>query len=192
MKTFIMSACAFLMLTTTAAWAVQPYDTIRQLPYEPYYLHNAWLVTNAMTSRSGTVFIDGGSASGGAARYMAQNTDGSVAIYSIDPWLIPGSYQLFLSNVIQENNTDKITPLRLSSKEAAEGTQIIADVIYLNGTNNYILGQQIVQWFSHLSSNGAICGDGWNFQDTSLAVTKSADKLGLTIEVNGTFWIVHR
>lgn len=172
--------------------AVQPYDSVRTIPYEPYYLPNSWVVLNQFNNREGTVFVDVGSTQNGASRYIAQNVGDGVNVYAISPWSDLGSFQQFLSNVIQENTTERIIPLRMDSNEASDSLNIIADIIYLNSDDPDTLHNNIILWSSHLSTNGAIVGDNWNFLAIELAVITAANNLGLTLANDGTLWILHR
>jgi hypothetical protein len=133
------------------------------------------------------VFVDVNSENGAAARFIAANAPAGTVVYNFSSWHGLGEYQQFLSNVIQENSTS-IIPIRMSSEEAANGLNVVADLIYLNASDPFALGQDISFWAMHLSDVGSISGDNWNIPEIALAVAQAAQNLGLTISMAGTFW----
>lgn len=192
MKKIIQGTFTALLVLSANCFSQQPYDSIRHVPYEPYFLSNSYLVSYTLSARDGTTFIDVGSHNGAAARYIAQNTDDSVAVFSVNPWEEEGSFQAFLSNVIDENTADKISPFKMSSSEAAEAFNFMADVIYFDTSDPSSLAHDITVWFSHLNGNGAMCGDNLNHNAVSVAVWTAASNLDLTVDVSGSFWTMHR
>jgi hypothetical protein len=192
MKKWIISLSALLACASGWADIPEPYASIRLVPYEPYFLPNSFLVSNEFAARSGAIFIDVRSEKGAAARYMAQNGGDSIKVYSVDEWDGWGEYQKFLSNVVQENNSDKVISFRLCSDEGAFAINAVADLIYLNTDDADTLADDICLWISHLQLTGAICGDNWNVPAIEYAVVKSGFELGYTVSVSGTFWVLHR
>lgn len=192
MRTLLSLCLLPAFIASAACWAGQPYDSIKTVPYQPYFLPNAYLVGNLLNARAGTTFVDAGSEHGGAARYIAQNTDSSVSVYSVCSWSMKGSYQQFLSDVLAEGNQDRITSLRFSKDEAPEALGISADIIYLNTSDSYTIENDIFQWFPRLTLQGAICGDNWNNNDVALAVMTAVNDLELSLDISGSFWSIHR
>lgn len=196
MRNTFLSLCGSMSLICglicQPGYAVQPYDSIRPTGYEPYFLPNSYLLGQALSTRSGTSFIDVNTSGGAAARYIAQSTDGSIAIYSIGLWDNEGSFRQFLSNIVQENSASKITPIRMTSNEAAEGLNLTADVIYIDTSEATTVGADITRWFPHLNPHGALCGDNWNDNDVALAILEAITPLDLSVSISGSFWSVFR
>ncbi len=178
------------ILINAPAMAVQPYDSIIQLDYQPYFLPNSWQVLNVFNSVAGTVFIDVNSNDNGASRYIAQNVSNDVQVYAISTWDTSGSFQTFLSNVIQEGTTEIIT--RMSSEEASFALNVLADAIYVNTSDADTLFNDIGLWYPHLTETGVIIGDNWNFPDVALAVAQAASYFNLSISTNGTLWYLFK
>lgn len=182
---------AFTILNMTVM-ATQPYDSIKQVDYQPYFLPNSWQVLSELNSVKGSVFVDVNSDQNAASRYIAQNVGDNVQVYAISTWDDFGSYQTFLSNVIQEETTDIITPIRMGSEEASFSLNIIADVVYLNTSDSDSLSYDLGLWLSHLSPTGVIVGDNWNYPDIEFAIACAAINYGLSITTSGTFWVLQR
>jgi hypothetical protein len=192
MKNLCLGICSSLLFLSSGCFGQQPYDSVHVQPYVPYFLPNAYQVGTALSSITGSTFLDVGSHDGAAARYIAQNSDSSVSVISVDMWSDNGSYQQFLSNVVNESSSNKIIPIRMSSDEAAVGTNIMADVIYIGTANAALLSHGITSWFSHLKVGGSICGDNFNHNDVAMAVLDAANQLDLTVSISGTFWTMKR
>lgn len=191
-KFLITLSMSIFTILTMPAVAQEPYDSIKQIDYQPYYLPNSYMVLNQFNALEGTVFVDVNSEQNGASRYMGSNVADGVKVYAISTWDSLGSYQTFLSNVIQENASSAIIPVRMASDEASYALNIVADVVYLNTSNAENLNQDIGLWFTHLTSTGVIVGDNWNFPEVAYAVASAALNYSLTISVSGTFWTLHR
>jgi len=173
----------------------QPYTNVRNLSYVPYFLENAYLLSNAINTTSGSVFIDVGSQDGAAARWVAQNY-ANVTNYAVNAWWSCDSsqknlFQKFLSNVIQENTANIIVPIRMSSTEGAKALSIVADVIYLESSSQN-LSADILCWFNHLSTNGILCGNDWSDPFVEASVSQAAIKLGYQVNSNGDFWSIQK
>ena len=194
-KAFALCAC-WLITTSTIKADPQPYTNIHVLSYVPYYVPDGYLLIGKINSLSATVFVEVGSQNGAAARFVAQNTPSQLAIYAVSSWWScdPSEkylFQKFLSNVIQENSTERIIPIRMSSYEGAKALNIIADVIYVNSASEN-LTSDILAWFSHLSSTGVICGSDWLDPMVELSVSQAAVQLGCVVVTSGNFWSIER
>jgi hypothetical protein len=195
-KTFGSALLACLLMSSSSINAdPQPYTDIHVLPYVPYYVPDGYLLIDKINSVLATVFIEVGSHDGSAARFLAQNTS-ELVIYALSSWLSydPSEkylFQKFLSNVIQENATERIIPIRMASYEGAKALNVIADVIYINSPSEN-LSADILAWFSHLSSTGVICGTDWQDPMIELAVSHAAVQLGCVVMSNGNFWSIER
>lgn len=192
---FIASA----MFSVASASAISdPYAVIRDLPEQPYYFEDAWIVQNLATTHSAQVLIDLGSVDGGAARYFAQNLPGT-KVYSISSWndydvTDPGSsygFHKFLSNVKHEGLTEIIVPIRMDSLEGADSLNILADLIYIN-SGDYSVYDTVSAWLSHLSTNGVIAGNNWRLHDVQRGVVDVAAELELTLNLSDNIWWLTR
>ena len=57
--------------------------------------------------------------------------------FKYDAKIIPTLWDQFLSNVIHDNLTHKIVPVRMSSEEAAKTLNQYVHLIYVDATHNY-------------------------------------------------------
>ena len=57
--------------------------------------------------------------------------------YKYDPKIVPTLWDQFLSNVIHDNLTHKIVPVRMTSEEAAKKLNQYVHLIYIDATHNY-------------------------------------------------------
>lgn len=171
----------------------QPYQSIRQVPHEPYYLENSWILLNKVNAQSATVFIDVESPNGEAARFIAANASNELSVYSVNSWSEDEyQFQRFLSNVISENSTEKLIPIRMNSKEASNALNLVSELIYLDCNDISSINEKILTWVTHLSEHGAIAGNRWNWPDVELAVVNAAVGLNLTLTTNGNFWFLNK
>ena len=98
-------------------------------------------------------------------------------------------FRRFLSNVKQENTTQLIIPVRMSSNEAGESLNVKADLISLVGKNHQdIIYNDILIWYPHLSDTGVMCGNNWYEHSVQVGVTKAAMTLDVSVQVNDTMW----
>jgi len=192
-KSLGVSVAALLMSSVSSLiYGAEPFDSIRTLELQPYNLPNSYVLLDQILSSEATVFVDVESSAGAAARYVASNTSEDVKIYSINAWEGAHLYQQFLSNVFQENISDRIISLRMSSAEASEVTNISADVIFFDGSDASTLSEKIISWFSHLNDNGTLMGNNWHWNDVKLAVIEAATALNLEVNITGDYWFLNR
>lgn len=194
-KTMLLSSALFANLSLFADQLPEPYLSVNQLAATPYYFDNTYPLLDLISTMQAQVFVDVGSGSGAVSRLIAQNTTG-VQIYNVSMWQSCDSsnkfgFQRFLSNVILEGTTAKITPLRMSSLEAAKAINFRADIVYLDSTEQ-ILSSEILAWASHLTQNGTICGHDWTEPSVQFSVAQAANKLGLLVKSNGDFWYLQK
>jgi|GEM_PF-4303650 len=175
----------------------QPYASIRNLPQTPYFVQDGYIYYNLVDTYKVAVVIDVESQDGGVARYLAQqanNLPSLKQIYSVNIWQSCDRHQKqlfrrFLSNVVQENTTQLITPIRMSSHEAAESLNVQADLINLVGANDQEgVCNDILGWYPHLSDKGVMCGNNWYEHSVQSGVTKAATMLGVTVQINDNVW----
>lgn len=182
-----------MVLGGTQLFAVEPYQSIRHVAYEPYFLENSWILLDKVNSQSTGVFIDVGSPNGEAARYIAANSPAERAIYSINSWSYNDhKFQIFLSNVIQENLDTRIVPIRMNSNEAGEALNLESELIYLDCNNVTSINDKILTWVSHLTEHGIIAGNRWDWKDVELIVVKAAVDLNLTLTTNANYWFLKK
>jgi hypothetical protein len=194
MKNFIFGLIVSTVLSSASSLYAdaEPYASINQLPYEPYYIENAWILSNKVANQGTTNFIDVGSVAGEAARFIAWSTDGSVKIYNINTWKEEQSFQRFLSNVAQENSSEKIIPLRMTSDEAELALNVNSEFIFIECSVEKDVAKKIIGWVTHLTENGIIGGNRWGQPSVELAVITTAVELNLTLQVDQNFWFLKR
>lgn len=176
---------------TFALEAVEPYDSIRMVPYEPFFLSDSYILLNKIFNSGSTTVIDVGSEKGGVARYLAANTDSSIGIYQIGEWNENEyAFQKNLSNIIHENLTERIVPLRMASEEASAALNLNADFIFINSSNADNVYSEIISWYSHLTPNGIIAGNNWEWSSVELEVVKAASDLNMAFNFDGPYWFL--
>lgn len=100
-------------------------------------------------------------------------------------------YEQFLSNVIHWKLDDVITPMRMTSVEAAaiyDGPQ--ADLIYIDAYHTYdALKADMLAWWPHLAPGGVMCGDDFVWKDIPRAIGDACHELGAKpTPTKATFW----
>ncbi len=189
-----------LLSASWALCAVQPYDSIRQMQATPYYVQDSYAYYQLASANQASVIVDVESQDGGVARFFAQQTNNLPSlsqVYSVSSWVDQGSnkhlYHRFLSNVMQENTSDMIIPVRMSSQEAASSLNVSADLISLVGGNDADeIYNDILAWYPHLSEKGVICGDNWSESAIEMGVTNAASALDLSLKINANLWYLER
>lgn len=202
MKKYLKSMfVAGLLLANLSLFAdtPPPFSLIHNLPQTPYFVLDGYIYYSLISSQNAAVIIDVDSQDGSVARYIAQQvaTLPSVKqIYSISAWQNSDHsqkhlFQRFLSNVSQENTADLITPIRMSSLEAAGALNIVADFISLVGANDRdAIYNEIIAWFPHLSATGVICGNNWDENEVQEGVTEAAAALNVSVNVDANVWYI--
>lgn len=172
-------------------YATEPYDSIRLVSYEPYFFENGWILIDKVNSQNTTVFIDVESQSGEAARFVSTNTSDAVRVYQVNDWNHNAhGYQTFLSNVVHENQADKITPITLNSKDGSAVLNLISECIFLDCNSPETVYDKILAWSSHLSDHGIIAGNKWGWPEVELTVINAAVELNLALTINSNFWFL--
>jgi hypothetical protein len=175
----------------------QPYASIHSLPQTPYFVQDGYTIYSLANTHNVGVVIDVESQDGGVARFLAQqagNLPSLKEIYSVNIWQSndPSQKHLFrrfLSNVVQENTTQLIIPIRMCSHEAAESLNVQADLINLVGANDQqTIYNDILCWYPHLSDTGVMCGNNWYEPSIQTGVTSAATMLNVSVQVNGNVW----
>jgi hypothetical protein len=193
----IFMSGAILVGASLYADLPQPYASIHNLPQTPYFVQDGYIFYNFVNTNNVAVVIDVESQDGGLARYLAQeanNLPSLKQIYSVNIWQSNDRsqkqlFRRFLSNVIQENTTQLIIPIRMSSHEAAEALNVKADLISVVGGNDQlIIYNDILGWYPHLSDTGVMCGNNWYDPSVQMGVTKAAMMLDVPVQVNDNVW----
>jgi hypothetical protein len=186
----------------------EPYREIEVLPFlEHGWYSNRYSIEKLFKERAPVnVVIEVGSWMGTSTRHMAaliKKTRHQGTVFAVDHWLgseehqrgkpfwhpaLPRLYQQFLSNVIHEGLADYITPMRMSSLEAAK---ILgeADIIYIDAAHDYEnVYADLKAWYPHVKGHGVLCGDDWTHIPIERAVKQFAEEEGLEIVTEGRFW----
>ena len=175
----------------------QPYASVNTLPQTPYFVLDGYVFYSLINNYQSSVIVDVESQDGGVARFIAQQAENLPSIsqiYSVSGWRSADTsqkhlYQRFLSNVIQENTTQLITPIRMSSQEGAEALNVVADFISLVGSNDEKgIFTDILAWYPHLSSQGILCGNNWHETSVQIGVTRAAAALDLSLQIDDNVW----
>lgn len=181
-----------------------PYDTVELLPYNPQgWYCNGPSMEWVLKSNHAKVVIEVGSWLGLSTRHIAKTIPEDGIVYAIDHWQgtpsednssfdIPNLYRQFLSNVIHENLTHKIIPLRMSSAEAAATLNIKPDLVYVDATHEYNdVYEDITRWYPFVKGHGILCGDDYNWgyeASVKRAVDRFAMENNLIVHDDGWFW----
>jgi len=181
-----------------------PYDTVEVLPFNPQgWYSNGPSMEYVLKSTNAKVVIEVGSWLGLSTRHIARTIPEDGVVYAVDHWLgtpsednsvfdMANLYRQFLSNVIHENLTHKIVPLRMSSIEAAATLQIKPDVVYVDATHEYNeVYEDITLWFPFVKGHGVLCGDDYNWgyeASVKRAVDRFARENNLIVHDDGWFW----
>lgn len=186
-------AAALLSGTYLTADEPEPYASVRNISYEPYFLENNYILSQIVDFHATTNFIDVASNEGAAARSVAAYNPSTAKVYSINAWgENPHDFHKFLSNVKQENQAEKIIPIRMTSSEACLALNVLAEVIFIECSSQDHILENILRWESHLTENGAIVGNHWEWSEVELAVSKAATLNNLSLSTNGNYWILSK
>jgi hypothetical protein len=181
----------------------EPYASIEVLPFDNHgWFANAEPLEILLTAVKPKTVIEVGSWLGSSTRFIASLLDEDAKLYAIDTWLgsdnesehqkdprLPTLYQQFLSNVIHQQMTDVIIPVRMKSMEAARALKVKADFIYIDGAHDtWSVMNDILYWHLHLNEGGIICGDDWGWASVQVAVIQCANVLNKKIHATGNFW----
>lgn len=194
MKSIANALCFASILVGSQLYAIsEPYDSIKEVAYEPYFLENSWILLDKINSMDATVFIDVESPEGEAARFVGSYAPESVRVYSINSWSKNDyQFQTFLSNVIQEATTERIVPIRMTSDEASAALNLVSEVIYIACDEIDSVSEKIFNWVTHLSEGGVLAGNKWEWPQIELAVINAADELNLSLSIDGNYWFLSK
>lgn len=202
MPQFLILSLAFFSLLFSKDLP-EPYKSINVLPYDDHgWFSNDKPLQDLITLHNPQVVIEVGAWLGKSTRFIASSLSENAVVYAIDTWAgttneavhmqdprLPYLYQLFLSNTIHANLTDKIIPIRMKSEEAAIALNTKADLIYIDaGHDTESVYNDIIAWNQHLNEGGVLCGDDWSWKSVVKAVKKGAKTLNKQIRNSGNFW----
>jgi predicted O-methyltransferase YrrM len=178
----------------------EPYSLIHDLPFDDHgWFGNAAPLTELIVAKNPLLVIEVGSWLGCSTRFLAESIDPNGHVYAVDTWRgssehqkdprLSDLYQIFLSNVKHAGLTEKITPVRMESLEAARALNLQADLIYIDAAHDTKSAyNDIIAWNKHLTDGGVLCGDDWSWGSVRLAVQKAAKELHYTVHTSGNFW----
>ncbi|HEX2578927.1 MAG TPA: class I SAM-dependent methyltransferase [Rhabdochlamydiaceae bacterium] len=178
MKKLCFLLCTLSFLVPLVANYPSPYDSIEVLPFNPqgWYINGPsmeWLIRRGNVK----IIIEVGSWLGLSTRHLAKTIPEDGIVYAVDHWKgspnednssfdIPNLYRQFLSNVIHENLTHKIVPVRMSSLEASQVLKVKPDLIYLDATHDFTnVMLDLIVWFPLVKGHGTMCGDDYFWAD---------------------------
>lgn len=180
-----------------------PYQQEILLPFDDHgWYGNAEMIEKIFQQYPIKVVVEIGSWLGKSTRHLASLVPEGGMVYAIDHWkgssehqngveskFLPYLYEQFISNIIHAELTHKITPMRMSSLEAARIFNKIPDLIYLDGSHEYdAVYQDLKAWFPFVKGHGILCGDDWWWGTTREAIVQFAKENNLCIFAEGNFW----
>ena len=135
---------------------------------------------------------------------MAQRIPENGKVYSVDTWageptqvfkydekILETIYDQYLSNVIHENLTHKMVPVRLPSQQAAKELNVFPHLLYIDATHDYPEGKKDLNlWYPFVKGHGILCGDDYDWGDGGVgrAVEEFAIQHDLKVTVDLPFW----
>jgi predicted O-methyltransferase YrrM len=180
-----------------------PYNQAKLMPYKLdgwYSLANRKAIKRLISAYKVNTIVEVGSWIGLSTVDMAKKIPEHGKVYAVDTWegseehknnpeLLKTLYDQFLSNVIHEQLTHKIIPIRMDSVKAAQKLQVVADLIYIDADHSYEgCYADLKAWFPHVKEGGILCGDDWPWEGVSKAVEQFAHEHNLKININNPFW----
>ena len=201
---FILCLMSFLLPLISHADLPPPYDTVDVMTYNPqgWYRNGPsmeWLIRRANVK----VVIEVGSWLGLSTRHIARTIPEDGVVYAVDHWEgspnednsmfdMANLYRQFLSNVIYENLTHKIIPMKMSSMEAARTLKIKPDLIYIDATHEFSnVMLDLILWFPFVKGHGVLCGDDYYWGHdwpVKRAVDTFARENNLIVHDDGWLW----
>lgn len=199
--------CKLILLTLLSIFPLsgdlpEPYCLINDLPFDDHgWFGNADPLTTLIETHHPRIVIEVGSWLGLSTRFLAEKIAADGKVYAIDTWKgsnesvhqkdprLDHLYQLFLSNVKHAGLTEKITPVRMESLEAAKALNLKADLIYIDASHDTkSVYNDIIAWEKHLTAGGVLCGDDWSWGSVRTAVIRAAKELNYKTHSSGNFW----
>lgn len=188
MKRQFLFAIAFSLFADTPSHAFEetlppPYDTVDLLPFSAHgWYINAPTMEWLIRKHNVKVIFEVGSWIGLSTRHLARTLPEDGVVYAIDHWLgsedtaviqrlysgfdLPNLYRQFLSNVIHENLTHKIIPIRMSSLQASQFLKIKPDMIYIDASHDFTnVMLDLIVWYPFVKGHGILCGDDYKWAD---------------------------
>jgi predicted O-methyltransferase YrrM len=184
-----------------------PYDSLTTVhPFVDFgwYQNGGYLRELIMEYRVRTI-IEVGVFLGQSTMDLAKHLPEGGVVYAVDHFLgspehqpghgawhpcVPYLYEQFLSNVIHENLTHKIIPVRQESLEAAKSLKgIQPDLIFIDASHETeAVYQDLCAWFPLVQGRGILCGDDWLWESVRIAVERFAQDRDLIVAPKGGFW----
>lgn len=178
MKKLSAVACAIGLLSFASFYGnlPAPYDTVDLLPFSPggWYINGPsmeWLIRRGNVK----VIVEVGSWIGLSTRHLAKTIPEDGVVYAVDHWLgcteLPGYdntnlYRQFLSNVIHEQLTDKIIPVKMTSLEASQTLKVKPDLVYIDASHDFTnVMLDLILWYPFVKGHGLLCGDDYMWND---------------------------
>jgi predicted O-methyltransferase YrrM len=203
-----------LLFSSVLADLPEPYNRLETLmPFNDHgWYGNKSQIEKILKLTGAEVVIELGVWMGSSTRHIASVIPDNGIVYAVDHWLgseehhqnhvehfLPTLYEQFLSNVIHAKLTHKITPLKMTTLEAAAFLKkkgIQPDLVYVDAAHDEkSVYEDIATYFPLIKGHGKICGDDWGWggdhDPIKKAVTQFANENDLSIEVSGGFWILH-
>lgn len=182
--------CVLSLVLSSMAYSAEPFESVRLMAVEPYFVENGYVLVNKVNSLGATVCVDVESDKGEVSRLIASNTN--VKVYSINAWSGEHEYHQFLSNVQQENTRERIIPLRMSSEDASDALNLSANLIFIDSSDLGALKSKIASWLTHVADGGVIAGNNWQWNDVKVVVATAASELNLSLTLDANYWFLSR
>lgn len=177
------------------------YSHITPLPFNPQgWYENAPQMEKLFQRFKFHTVLEIGSWLGSSTRHIAGLLPQNGKLYAVDHWkgddcigdhpCLQNCFHQFLSNVIHAGLTDKIIPLRMSSKEAARALNLRPDLIYLDSDHESLAVYEDLQaWYPFVKGRGILSGDDWeHWPSVQMVVRLFAHEQNLNVHSEGNFW----
>lgn len=185
-----------------------PYSSLEEiLPFNGLsWYGNAFQLETLIRDNNVKTVVELGSWIGISTAHIASLLPPEGKVYAVDHWLgsadhhaiqelsplLPHLYEQFLSNVIHMGQAEKITPVRMTTLEAAQTLNIIPDLVYVDASHDEeSVYRDLTAWYPFVKKQGILCGDDWGWGEglpVQRAVIRFAQEQQLAIETAGWFW----
>jgi predicted O-methyltransferase YrrM len=124
-------------------------------------------------------------------------------VFGVDTWKgssehQPGSYahhrnlpylrQQFLSNMVQWEVSDRVTPMSMTSCKAASTLEdgVEPDLVFIDGAHDKAsVKADLEAWYPKLAPNGILCGDLWSWESVRGAIEEFVEPRNLEVVRDG-------
>lgn len=185
-----------------------PYNSIDVLPLDMHGWFadvNRRYLEHFIKTYNPQIIVELGSWLGKSCIFMGKISSATARVYAVDNWTaiddasIQGDsvakaklatlYQQFLSNVIHNELTEKIVPIRMNTLQAAAEFEMAIDLIYVDASHDeQNVYNDIMAWYPKLKIGGIMCGDDYDAKSVQRAVKRANVILQCDLKHEASFW----